>query len=289
MKPEKVKKIVLRFNFLHRDAWTKLITDTNVAGFNYARTDSWGIDNLGWYTDDYTGETTTSVRKSSKDGKSTLIGFLGFTDGDVRFQKNKLAKSFARLSYYSTNDLIDNSLLNFSTVFMDSGELFGKYVKIEKNGTYLTGLYEDQQLYQYIHTLSSGDTRLDCTLYMTDEYDEKKSGEGFNIYLFGDDFEMATENEPGTIYMKVEFNHAGFGKVLQMMRPKVNGGAVVLPKSVQEYADAVFIPISVFYEPNMERCVYTFNEDAVDYDDGVIYIDLYEATITEQKKGKNLC
>ena len=277
---EKVNKLVFRFNFLHRDCWT-------MDGNNYVRTDSWAIDNNGWYNggNGYSGNTLTSIASSSSAGTSTPLGYISFTDGDVRFQKNKLSKSFARFSYYSTNDLINNSLLNFSTSFLDSGELFGKYVKMERDGTYIKGFFEDQEMYQYIHTMSNSGDTIDCTICITDEYDEKKSGEGFNIYLFSDDFKNTTENNPGTIYMKVEFNHAGYGKTLQMMRPEDNEPLT----SVGEYSEAVFIPINVFYEPLSQRFVYTFDKKRVDYKDGVIYIDLYEATITGQAQGKNLC
>ena len=283
---EKVNRIVMRFNFLHRDAWGTLSGSNNSA-----RTNSFAIDNKGWYTDCYSGKTSTKVVASAIDGKATLLGYIGFADGDVRYQKNKLAKSFARISYYSTNDPISNTLLNYSTVFMDTGELFGKYVKIEKNGEYIKGFFEDQQISQYIHTMASGETRLDCTVYMTDEYDEKKSGEGFNIYLFSDDYKNVSESEPSTIYMKVEFNHAGYGKVMQMMRPveaEVEFGNNE-KKVVSDYISYAFIPLTVFYESTSGKFVYTFPDGAIAYEDGTVYIDLYEATITKQEEGPNLC
>ena len=287
---EKVNKLIIRLNFLHRDAWT---TESGYNGNSvtakYIRTNSFAIDNFGWYTDDYLGNTSTNILESRIDGSATLLGYMGFTDDDVRFQKNKLAKSFLRISYYSTNDPITNSLLNYSTVFMDSGELFGKYVRIEKDKEFLQGIYEDEALYQYIHTLSSGKTRLDFTIDITDEYDDKKSGEGFNIYLFSDDFKYVTETDPITIYMKVEFNHAGFGKIFQMMRP-IDVSEWGNGKEVKDYLAAVFIPINVFYDKKSGRFVYAFRDKSVAYNDGVIYLDLYEATITKQNEnGKNLC
>ena len=279
----KVNKIVMRLNFLHRDAWA------TSGSSNSARTNSFAIDNTGWYTDCYSGRTTNKVVASSVDGKATLLGYLGFADGDVRYQKNKLGKSFVRLSYYSTNDPISNTLLNYSTVFMDTGDLFGKYVRIEKNGESIKGFFSDQQINQYIHTLASGETRLDCTVSMTDEYDEKKSGEGFNIYLFSDDFKWVSESEPSTIYMKVEFNHAGYGKVMQMMRPLEAEVLFGEDKKVDDYISYAFIPLTVFYDSTSGRFVYTFPDGAVAYEDGTVYIDLYEATITKQTIGPNLC
>lgn len=280
---EKVDKIVIRFNFLHRDNWYY-----DGEKKTYFKTNSWTIDNRGWYTQDYESDTTIEIPASKKNATSTLLGYLGFTDGDVRFQKNKLSKSFARMSYYSTNDLLTNSLLNFSTVFVDGGELFGRYVKIDKSGEY-PQFFDDEQLSAYSHTIASGANQLDCTLEITDEYDEAKSAEGFNIYLFSDDFKNASESEPGTIYLKIEFNHAGYGKTLQFMRPE-GPSSVKLDeeKDVDFYTKAVFIPIEVFYCQSQKRFVYRFDEKRTAYDDGVIYLDLYEATITKQKKVKNL-
>lgn len=270
-----VSNIIMRLHILHRD-------------------ESFAIDNHGWIDghleedyDDNNGLTSDSltIYPSSADSQATLIGYVGFTDGDVRYQKKKLSKSFLRLSYYSTNDLIDNSLYGYSTVFVNGGEMFGKYSTIDRQKAFVD-LYDDDEYYDYRYVQSSGTsdgTRLDFTFTLTDEYNEERSAEGFNIYLFSTDF--AGRTEPTTIYMKVEFNHAGRGKTMQMMRPDASYSAVT---TVGEYRNAVFIPINVYYEPSIGRYVYEFDEGRIDYDEesGTVYIDLYEATIAEQTEIK---
>ena len=59
---------------------------------------------------------------------SDLMGMLFFTNYDVYYQKNKLAKSFVRLSYYDSTDPQKQQLLATSTVFIDEHALFKKYI-----------------------------------------------------------------------------------------------------------------------------------------------------------------
>ncbi len=42
-----------------------------------------------------------------------------------------------------------------------------------------------------------------------------RSGEGFNLYLFREDAPI--ENYPQDIYMKIEFNHAGYGRTVPLI------------------------------------------------------------------------
>ena len=60
---------------------------------------------------------------------SNLIGYLGFTDDDIYNQKNRVKQSFIRLSFYDSDNPLTQNLLYYSTIFFDSGDLFGKYVK----------------------------------------------------------------------------------------------------------------------------------------------------------------
>lgn len=146
---------------------------------------------------------------------SDLLGYLNFTDNDVYYQKKKVSQSFIRLSFYDSWKPIEQKLLYYSTVFLDGSELYGKHIKqllyIEDNK-----IVTEEMNQNAVVVFFSGNTsaRVDSKIIVTNEYDRTKSSEGFNLYLFADD---AVENAEKTIYMKVEFNHAGNGKTTPMI------------------------------------------------------------------------
>lgn len=183
---------------------------------------------------------------------SNLIGYLGFTDEDVYNQKNRIKKTFIRLSFYDSKDPLTQNLLYYSTIFLDSGDLFGKFVKRK------AWLSEDEDYDEALNPVvwSSASTSdpcsaVTCQMMVNDEYDMTRSGEGFNLYLFRADAPI--ENELQNIYMKVEFNHAGYGRTVPLIRwPKelgadgkesLNGNARKL--TMGTYLDALYIPIQI--------------------------------------------
>jgi hypothetical protein len=98
--------------------------------------------------------------------------------------------------------------------------------------------------------LCSADTasaRVDTKIILTNEYNKLKSSEGFNLYLFSDDKNSRIENAEKTIYMKVEFNHAGNGKTIPLiMWPKdENGNYTNL--TVENFIENLYIPIQLVY------------------------------------------
>lgn len=197
--------------------------------------DTWHIDednkeNTWWngfnYNEsEFNSDKFTTFNKDSG-MTSDLIGYLNFTDSDVFNQKKKVSQSFLRLSFYSSKDPIEQKLLYYSTIFLDGGELYGKYIKqlnyLKRNGI-LNGAYDE--LYENtLVTLYFGDrnndkegSRVDTKITVTNEYDRTKSSEGFNLYLFSEDKIFESENGEKTIYMKVEFNHAGNGKTIPLI------------------------------------------------------------------------
>jgi len=144
---------------------------------------------------------------------SDLLGYLNFTDDDVYYRKSKLAKTFVRLSFYTSPDPVEQKLLYYSTIFMDTTALYGKYMKQYMNKT--EGEDADSELPIVFYPDNSASARLDTELVIKDEFNTEKSSEGFNIYLFKDD--AMGVNSARTIYMKVEFNHAGNGKTIPMI------------------------------------------------------------------------
>lgn len=195
---------------------------------------------------------------------SNLIGYLGFTDDDIYNQKNRVKQSFIRLSFYDSDNPLTQNLLYYSTIFFDSGDLFGKYVKRK---AWLESEDEDfDHLVTPVVWSPTADTdaciAVTSQLMVNDEYDMTRSGEGFNLYLFRED--APVENDPQDIYMKVEFNHAGIGRTVPLIRwPKEkdeegkeipNGNADKL--TIENYLSNLYIKVRIALTE--KGYVYTF-------------------------------
>ena len=209
---------------------------------------------------------------------SDLIGCLNFTDNDIFYKKKKVSQSFVRLSFYNSPYPIEQKLLYYSTIFIDATELYGKYVKqlmyMEDNDLFNEKKNKDLNLNAAV-VFCSGGTRLDTKMVITNEFDRTKSSEGFNLYLFAEDKNFNLENGEKTIYMKVEFNHAGNGKTLPMiMWPKVNGEYV--PLTMDNFIENLYIPIKLTYIN--DRYVY-YIPDAYKNENGNIDLVLFEPKI----------
>ena len=182
--------------------------------------------------------------------QSDLLTYLGFENSDIRYQKNKLSRSFIRIMFYDSLNLGNQNLLYYSTIFVDSGKLFGKYINhiedtpynsvvyetdeetetetinAEKSQTELVGIRVDREptgdLLKDEDDVAFGnidqieELRLSCQFTVQDKFQSNASSDGFYLYLWKD-------NESGVIptdiYMKVEFNHAGYGRTIPFMMP----------------------------------------------------------------------
>lgn len=230
------------------------------------RDDNWNVNrNKGWNTCD-----PTDTRKDmhgdfiTKDfTKSDSLYYLNFNDSDVQYQKMKVKKSFIRLSFYSSNDVLDQKLLYYSTIFFDSGSLFGNFNKkrteLIENGYVWDG--DDSPQFVLSHANDSdSDIRIDSQIVVHNEFDYTKSSDGFNLYLFADDSEIVDQDkEYRTIYMKVEFNHAGNGKTVPFMTwPEGESSDGV---SIEKYFENVYIPLKI--QHIKDRYYYCF--DSTDY------------------------
>ena len=276
--------ITLNFHFRKRK---EIIDDdrhkqnsTSTSGNVYY--DSWYVnpdeEEITWWNKfEYSGTSfnedmfTNFIEKQGK--KSDLIGFLNFTDNDVYFRKKKISESFVRLLFYNSTDPIEQKLLFYSTVFLDGGELYGKYIKqlmdIKENRLSLNKGNQNQNC--TVVLTEEGNNRVDTKLTITNEFNRSKSSEGFNIYLFADDYNLVNENTEKTIYMKVEFNHAGNGKTIPMiMWPK--DGDKYCPLTTNNFINSLYIPVKTLYLN--ERYVY-YIPNAIN-NDGNIELILFE-------------
>lgn len=202
----------------------------------------------------------------SKSNQSDLLSYLNFNNNDVRYQKNKIKKSFLRLSFYDSTNDSDHNLLGYSTIFLNSGNLFTKYVRHFQEYPYTMMQYKDNGKYESMKYDMTGirvdrepdvkelgkddeDLRLSSQFTVQGKYTSENSSEGFYLYLWKDNHSCLPQN----IYMKVEFNHAGYGRTIPFMLPYVKKGE-------SKYADGKIIKAE-------ESSVKTFEEIVSDHND----------------------
>ena len=157
---------------------------------------------------------------------------------------------------------------------MDSGELFGKYMKakseLKKDGKKSDNVVLDS--YQTNH-------RLDSKFVVRDEFYTEKSSEGFNIYYFPDEIrELAEEKNTGkTIYMKVEFNHAGFGRTIPMIACRSESNM-----SISKIKDRLYIKLELRYIDGKYVYYVTDDDSGIIKQDSTIEFNLFEPVIDKK-------
>lgn len=244
-------KIVFNLHFRqHRgDDWL-VETDTYWNGCYFDETDEKVkfIDEINGYEDvNFFSYGTDDLNRSSQ---SDLLTYLNFSNNDVRYQKNKLSRSFIRIMFYDSMNPGNQNLLYYSTIFIDAGKLFGKYIKYIEDTPYsviiydtdentgkevvnlddsrkdLIGIKVDREPYGDLLKDDNGTAitdideievlRLSSQFTVQDKYQSNASSDGFYLYLWKDNEIGVT---PVDLYVKVEFNHAGYGRTIPMMMP----------------------------------------------------------------------
>ena len=220
-----------------------------------------------------------------------LIGKIGFTDEDVYYSKEALKKSFLRLSFYDSPDRRVQSLLFYSTIFVDGNKLLSKFYKNINNGI------KDNVVHQeHITSIYSVDDnlRLGMNFQCTDKYTMGSSSEGFYLYLFPG---ISKGASCMPIYMKVEFNHAKFGKKIPFVLPIDENGAIIEPTNskfptsytlVDKYNQVstdmsrlftdMYIKLLVKYDYNSNKYVWMLPRTMANCD-GKIVFNLFEPRI----------
>ncbi|MDE5888770.1 MAG: hypothetical protein K2H20_01995, partial [Bacilli bacterium] len=166
---------------------------------------------------------------NDKNKQSDLLSYLGFTDNDVRYQKSKLKKSFLRISFYDSMNMGDQNLLAYSTIYMNGGEYFSKYIRHINDESYhksgeegvLKGIRVNREpnVDLVVNDEEKEEYRLSSQIKVFDKYNSNSSSEGFYLYLYKDLFMPTDGNQTLTLYAKVEFNHAGYGRTVPFMMP----------------------------------------------------------------------
>lgn len=249
---------------------------------------------------------------------SDLLYFLNFTNDDVFYQKSKIGKSFLRLSFFDSIDVSNQTLLYTCTVWMDEGMLYKTYTDniIKDSDSYISvnptanekGLniissigVDNEKCDENKNILFDEENRLSSRFIVKNRYESHESAEGFYLYIFEEYCEKKHEN---TIYMKIEFNHAGEGRTVNMTMPfKYNkDGDVELmnlsPNSedyneflkgydLKELYEHLFIPIKVVYDGTNNRYCYYLPEGLVKHDNkDIMKFNLYELKIKDDSEEK---
>lgn len=318
------KEVINRIVDLERDVYYPSVYDVN---YNYShdiytikfnlhfrehRGDDWTVTNDTLWN----GVEDNRINKDiTDDNVSDLLMFLGFNNEDVRYQRNKLKKSFLRLSYYDSPNPANQNLLMYSTIFVNSGELFSKYARYgEEEGYTLISFDEDGEYVLSTDKKGIGvdkeydgfieEKRLSSQFVVKDKNASKSSSEGFYLYLWKEDETPI----PQDIYMKVEFNHSGFGRTIPFMMPySENSDGEKSIKSFQnivddftnpeqaytmsDYLKYSYIHLKYAYDVENQKHRYfidpqTYGTQVVSQDNELI-INLYEAKIGEGETDEN--
>lgn len=209
--------------------WNGVIFDANENKFrlmNNSNQEELGYNYFSYNKDDW-----------DRSNQSDLLSYLNFTNEDIRYQKSRLKKSFLRLLFFDSVNPADQNLLAYSTVFIDSGALFSKYVRhfedkgfsalnyngdivlptsLDLNGIRINRepMINGETYEEFKNELE--DVRLSSQFVIKDKYNSTTSSEGFYLYLWRDNDNGII---PSDLYMKVEFNHAGYGRTIPFMMP----------------------------------------------------------------------
>lgn len=331
-----IEELVFNLHFRTRDleSWKVIQDDSIEIGELSATTKSEAIpliyttnaDTSNWFVTDYF-DYKYKVYNESEAQKlhmsSDLLGLLNFTDDDVKYRKKKIAKSFLRLSFYSTPNPQTQVLLSTSTIFMDENRCFKKMMN---NNSDKGKIFKTIQLKEDIHSISSSDTinvmselydkdssaitidddsRLDSRIIVKDKYNTDTSSEGFYLYLFR---EYSSKLREGTIYMKVDFCHAGNGLTIPFIIPTTSdGGSPIYLNNffdlselkegipLNKVYDNLYIPIKVIYSEADKKYWYYLPDNYVENaylglgeeDDNKMMFNLFELKIRNQSYETN--
>ena len=140
-----------------------------------------------------------------------LLGDLGFDDNDVLNQNKRLGKTFIRLLFFDSKDRNTQTLLYYSTIFINTVDFYTKFMNNITLDTILNGAIE------YVgNPIKDERLQLSCSFTCFNKNNMSGSSEGYYLYLFP----TLVEEGEREIYMRVEFNHAKYGQTVPMICPR---------------------------------------------------------------------
>lgn len=255
---DNVKEIFFNLNFLSRyiskdvDNW-KISSEPIKGGER-------NVTRLEEYVD-------SKTKERCENPKASHLLDLGYTDKDLEYQKMCVKKSFIRFSYFNKQSRANQALLYYSTIYLDSGEIYGKIVK--------------------------GNKCIDCSVSVCNSFNRSKSSEGYYLYLFPSVL-GGKEDEWVTIYMKVDFNHAKYGYTIPMSSPSketykdmgyIKKGEGDYTEQKKALDNDICFPLKVRYNKTKRRyewCVEDNHTIKNNSDEGIITYNLYEPIVNYQ-------
>ena len=239
----------VRFN-MHlrtRDMSSWKVIEDYVEDESEVNRSNWFVTDYNFYNKAILHDSSPGVTSHTIHNASDLIGYFGFTDSEVKNRAKKIGKSFLRLSFFSTNDPQTQVLLGTSTIFMDESSLCKKYISMQSSSN--IGAFINTYFYQNVEINEEGvsndeafltdnigvynepydsdglydfeensSKRLSSRIEVYDKHTASNSSEGFYFYMFR---EYANNMRPLRIYLKIDFNHAGYGKTIPLMFPRI--------------------------------------------------------------------
>lgn len=317
-----IDEIRLNLHFRTRNEETWKVND----GYNLADTKD-TLDN--WFVTDfypYKGMLSNSSSANTLQETSDIVGLLYFTNDDIFYQKQKVGKSFVRLTFYDSPDPNTQSLLCNSCVFFDYHSMFKTYMdNSQKNinfyciagetnqGVKANKISVKTELLNGATKTKDGTPAIDETrrvssrLTIKNKYETTTSSEGFYLYIFR---EYSENLRPKPIYMKVEFNHAGIGRTIPFTVPmKWKTGttspqienpvsALTLANDLEEMKQGMplsrvrtqlYIPLYAVYDFKNKEYAYVFDERYAKVDkNGVVNLNLFELKVKDETTVTNV-
>lgn len=177
-------------------------------------TNTWEYDeNAMWNSYTYSGAIGNYTYNNSTKDTGDLLGDLGFDDNDVLNQNKRLAKTFIRLLFFDSKDRATQTLLFYSTIFINTTDMYSKLIKN------IASHQKKEIDEEYVSIVNKNkDLQLTCSFSCYDKNNMTHSSEGFYVYLFPSLVDkVRDENGVPRIYMRAEFNHAKYGKTIPLV------------------------------------------------------------------------
>jgi hypothetical protein len=135
---------------------------------------------------------------NSNNQYTTVYGGVGYQYDDVKFRKNSFTNSFVRLSFFDSDDPMNQNLVSVTTLFSKL-----RTIDLQTNQTStIAGLPKPIN---------------DIPINFTVEnpiINKRGFAEGFHLYYYKDSLNI---NETKYLYMKANFNNAKTGKSINLM------------------------------------------------------------------------
>ena len=276
----------IRFNLHFRERPVEVKEEED--SYKYYTYNDWKTtDNYYWNNYTNSGGSRLIPKYQNDPNAADLIGYLGFTDQDVINLRNRISRSFLRLSFYDTQDRRTQKLLFTSTIFMNVGKLYEQYSTNVRMGSQKKSIAEGVDG-EYVFAEDSVD-RMCASFSCRNKYNNSGSSEGFYLYLFP---VLLDENGRGEIYMKAEFNHAKYGYTIPFTLPTKENGVPIDPTDTafpKDYSiDGGYIDMNRLFNDMYVKVIIEFDKDTKKYTwrfpgidpfDGIINLNLFEPRI----------